>query len=801
MEFLTYILKSAGILTLFYTIYLLVLRKDTFFTANRTYLLTGIIAALLLPFVTFTTTTIVEAPVVTEVPSISELASMNDVSIPAAAIVENSIEIWQIVFWSYCIGLAIMLLHFCIQLVSLLRLLRKYPATKLHGFQFVEINDAVAPFSFFNYIVYNPTTHDPAELEMILKHEKVHAAQWHSVDLLLANLLRALQWANPISWLYKSSLEANLEFLADNKTAQHVPSKTEYQIALLKASSSLPVPALTNNFYHSFIKKRIIMLNKSNSNKYNQLKLMLVVPALAVFLWSFNTVEVIAYESPIVKNVPETLENKRSKGIVHSFSAATTNEELNNIEAYFTKHHPESLVKIDNRKRNENGVLTNFSFKTKFTGNDRFYTRFDRGDTAPFQTVYKIALEEAGVIMVTEVGKDGMKFRITKENLELFVDQDQALNLDSKSAKDKQSNGLKTPVFGDNPLYIINGKDYYKKDLPEDKTIELDGSIETYNQKEGKEKYGDKGKDGVLLFDGTSTFIKAEHKDTPSQKVTDNFTFKITKNTTDSELEAIKNTLKKKHGFDFNYKVKRNTSNEITAISFNYSNNNGNNGSYSVSEDKPIEDTYFYKNEYTIGTGNGVYNKDVNKTAKGIRGIARDEKRETKLAKRAEARGKAIQKRAEKLERSRSELAKSRALLRDEVREEVIEERTALREEVREERMALREEVAELREKQRELMEEEELIEEQEIVENTFEYDTRTSLDIVINKNTTDAQLAAIKKELAAAGTTFNYSKLKRNAKGEITRIKILVNDGKGSKQTIVTNTHGGDPIDPIVIN
>ena len=63
MEFITYIAKSAGILTLFYLVYVFVLRKDTFFTANRTFLLVGIASALLLPFVTFTAVTFVEAPI------------------------------------------------------------------------------------------------------------------------------------------------------------------------------------------------------------------------------------------------------------------------------------------------------------------------------------------------------------------------------------------------------------------------------------------------------------------------------------------------------------------------------------------------------------------------------------------------------------------------------------------------------------------------------------------------------------------------------------------------------------------
>jgi hypothetical protein len=46
---------------------------------------------------------------------------------------------------------------------------------------------------------------------------------------------------------------------------------------------------LSNNFYNSLIKKRIVMLQKSKSKKINQLKYVLVIPILSIFLMSFNT--------------------------------------------------------------------------------------------------------------------------------------------------------------------------------------------------------------------------------------------------------------------------------------------------------------------------------------------------------------------------------------------------------------------------------------------------------------------------------------------------------------------------------
>ena len=62
MDILIYILKSAVVLALFYTVYYLILRKDTFFTTNRHFLLFGVIVSLLVPFIEFTRYSVIEIP-------------------------------------------------------------------------------------------------------------------------------------------------------------------------------------------------------------------------------------------------------------------------------------------------------------------------------------------------------------------------------------------------------------------------------------------------------------------------------------------------------------------------------------------------------------------------------------------------------------------------------------------------------------------------------------------------------------------------------------------------------------------
>ena len=58
---LIYLLKSAGILAIFFLLYQLLLRKETSFETNRFFLLGGMIAAAILPGIYFTKTVFIQA--------------------------------------------------------------------------------------------------------------------------------------------------------------------------------------------------------------------------------------------------------------------------------------------------------------------------------------------------------------------------------------------------------------------------------------------------------------------------------------------------------------------------------------------------------------------------------------------------------------------------------------------------------------------------------------------------------------------------------------------------------------------
>ncbi|WP_343913159.1 M56 family metallopeptidase [Aquimarina litoralis] len=285
--FLFYLLKSSIILSLFYAVYFFLLRKDTFFSANRHFLIAGVLGAILLPFLEFTQIKFIEQP------NFHFIEYSNDTPAQVAA-TSSILDWWSVLLVIYLVTTSILLVRFAIQLFSLRKILNKSRNCQDEGFSFVKTKEDIAPFSFFKYIIFNPLLHDSKELEMILKHEKIHAAQYHSIDILLINLFVIFQWMNPLSWLYKKSLQQNLEFIADQEATRDLSSIKDYQLTLVKVSAT-NYSSITNNFYQSLIKKRIVMLNKKESNHRNLWKTTIILPLLSLFLWSFNTKTEIRY--------------------------------------------------------------------------------------------------------------------------------------------------------------------------------------------------------------------------------------------------------------------------------------------------------------------------------------------------------------------------------------------------------------------------------------------------------------------------------------------------------------------------
>ena len=325
-----YIFKSCGLLLLFFTAYHFLLRKETFFTANRWFLVAGLITAVLLPLVVFTKVIWVEPN-----PMPLDWSKLPVRTIAAEDYTEKNI--YNALAIAYSIGALSLLTKFGFDFYSLRKLFKGQTSDKVVNFNFIDSRENIAPFSFFKTIVYNSALYTTSELQNILEHEKVHSEQHHSVDILLSRLFCILFWFNPIVWLYKRAMIQNLEFIADHEALKRITDKKAYQITLLKITTQNHCVPLTNPFYQSLIKKRIVMLNKNQSHKRNSWKYATVVPALIGFTILFQ-VEAVAQE----KAPKETIKTKTTTTAVEVMpqdsinklkTIVTSSEKNNGIDA------------------------------------------------------------------------------------------------------------------------------------------------------------------------------------------------------------------------------------------------------------------------------------------------------------------------------------------------------------------------------------------------------------------------------------------------------------------------------------
>jgi hypothetical protein len=347
-----YILKSSGLIALFYLAYYTLLCKETFFTSNRWFLIAGLVTSALLPLFVYTTIVWVEPTPI----------NYNWSKIPLnTPIQKESFEInWYLVLAiAYSIGITLFLIQFAVDFYQLNRVLKGKTIQHQADHKFIDLKDNVAPFSYFKTIVFNSDLYTESELESILEHEKVHSEQWHTIDVLIIRFFCILFWFNPFIWLYKKAILLNLEFIADSEASKIISDKKAYQLTLLKITTHENCVAITNPFYQSLIKKRIVMLNKNQSKKWNSWKYALVLPALGIFVFLFQ-MEVIAQEKITAQN--NYNQTPPELGDIYKINKSTTDTELQEKAKLFNDKY-DIKTTFSKVKRNEKNELIGLKIK------------------------------------------------------------------------------------------------------------------------------------------------------------------------------------------------------------------------------------------------------------------------------------------------------------------------------------------------------------------------------------------------------------------------------------------------------
>ena len=279
IEFLTYDLKVAVLLAVFYMFYRLMLARETFHRVNRIVLLLTAVAAFVLPLCVIT---IHKMVTVEAVPTIE----VGDMTMDAAPVAKPAMPLWQILLpILFIIGVLATLGHTLwslFRIVSLINKSEKHPQED-GTIICVTGNADMAPFSWMLYIVMNRFDYEDHN-EMILAHERGHIRLHHSWDLLLVDTLTALQWFNPAMWMLRQDLRAIHEYEADAAVLSQGINMRQYQYLLIQKAVSHCGYSVANGISHSTLKNRINMMLHKNSSRASLLKLLALVPIVGIAL-------------------------------------------------------------------------------------------------------------------------------------------------------------------------------------------------------------------------------------------------------------------------------------------------------------------------------------------------------------------------------------------------------------------------------------------------------------------------------------------------------------------------------------
>ena len=285
-EFLTYDLKVAVLIAVFYFCYRLLMERETFHRLNRIVLLSSIALSLVLPLCVITFHETVEVEQTTATANPNPQSPITDMPAVTAADSEQMAPIDQsaVIFAIFVFGLLCRLFYIANSYRLLRRIISDSEQHTLEDDVTLAVVDLpVAPFSWMRTIVLSRIDYDERN-PSILAHERGHIRLHHSWDIVFVEMLTALQWFNPVVWLLRRDLRTVHEYEADASVLSSDSDVSQYIQLLMRKATGTKASILANGINNSTIKKRIFMLLKHKSNRRAWLKALYIAPIVAVSL-------------------------------------------------------------------------------------------------------------------------------------------------------------------------------------------------------------------------------------------------------------------------------------------------------------------------------------------------------------------------------------------------------------------------------------------------------------------------------------------------------------------------------------
>ena len=312
---LAYFLKVNVAIVLFYAFYRLFFYKDTFFGWRRTALLCFFAVSAAVPLLNIQTWITEQEPMVAMADLYASVVLPElTIGTEAAPTDWKSIlsEYANIAYWGI---VALLMIRLVMQLAGIIHLACRCRKVQIGNTNIHLLPKADGPFSFFHWIFIHPSSHTEEEFNEILTHEQTHARQWHSIDVIISELVCIFCWCNPFAWLMKREIRTNLEYMADARVLENGYDSKTYQYHLLGLSHQKAAATIYNSFNVLPLKKRIKMMNKKRTKGIGRTKYLMFLPLAALLMIVSNIEAVARTTKKIAAEVIEAVDAKTGQAV------------------------------------------------------------------------------------------------------------------------------------------------------------------------------------------------------------------------------------------------------------------------------------------------------------------------------------------------------------------------------------------------------------------------------------------------------------------------------------------------------
>ena len=329
-----YALKVSICLAVVFLFYNLLLKRMTYYTWNRYFLLFFSTLSFIVPFINVTVFVqaqqTIPASIINQVPSINSFEVIDE-----GATNPGAFSYWQVLFLIIVLVSFILILRLIVQLVSIKNISSRAPLLSGGEVKIYQHPDPIIPFSFYNSIFINTTNYSSNEIAKIIDHETVHVQQRHTIDVLMTEIIFILNWYNPFAWLIKQAVRENLEFIADDAVIKNGIDKKNYQYLLLKVTGDVP-SAIICSLKFSTLKNRIFMMNKSKTSRFHLLKFALLIPMITFLLLAFRNNKEVE---------PASVQTENIGGETYTLSTLTYSIADEKVKSIVLQNNNKSLLK------------------------------------------------------------------------------------------------------------------------------------------------------------------------------------------------------------------------------------------------------------------------------------------------------------------------------------------------------------------------------------------------------------------------------------------------------------------------